>query len=274
MTVASPADIILFPDSYQTVYTIRTESFEGPFDLLLHLIKKNEVDIYNIPIAAITRQYLDYLDVMQELNLDIAGDFLVMASTLIQIKSRMLLPLPPDEEIGEEEVEDPRAELVRRLLEYQKYKEAAVSLAHRELLGRDTFVRDFAAPELAEIEPERERLEVELFELIEAFRRVLATVPEQTFHEVGAEGLSIADRINELLLLLQGTDVAVFENLFIGSATREQVIITFLAILELCRLNMVRLAQARSFGSILVIPTLLDAAAEAVTEEDLDRDFA
>ena len=158
MTVASPADIILFPDSYQTVYTIRTESFEGPFDLLLHLIKKNEVDIYNIPIAAITRQYLDYLDVMQELNLDIAGDFLVMASTLIQIKSRMLLPLPPDEEIGEEEVEDPRAELVRRLLEYQKYKEAAVSLAQRELLGRDTFVRDFAAPELAEIEPEQERL--------------------------------------------------------------------------------------------------------------------
>jgi segregation and condensation protein A len=186
----------------------------------------------------------------------------------------MLLPLPPDEEIGEEEVEDPRAELVRRLLEYQKYKEAAVSLAQRELLGRDTFVRDFAAPELAEIEPEQERLEVELFELIEAFRRVLATVPEQTFHEVGAEGLSIADRINELLLLLQGTDAAVFENLFIGSATREQVIITFLAILELCRLNMVRLAQARSFGSILVIPTLLDAAAEAVTEEDLDRDFA
>lgn len=274
MTVASPADIILFPDSYQTVYTIRTESFEGPFDLLLHLIKKNEVDIYNIPIAAITRQYLDYLDVMQELNLDIAGDFLVMASTLIQIKSRMLLPLPPDEEIGEEEVEDPRAELVRRLLEYQKYREAAVTLVQRELLGRDTFVRDFAAPELAEIEPEQERLEVELFELIEAFRRVLATVPEQTFHEVGAEGLSIADRINELLLLLQGTDAAVFENLFIGSATREQVIITFLAILELCRLNMVRLAQARSFGSIWVMPTLLDAAAEAVTEEDLDRDFA
>lgn len=274
MTVASPADIILFPDSYQTVYTIRTEAFEGPFDLLLHLIKKNEVDIYNIPIAAITRQYLDYLDVMQELNLDIAGDFLVMASTLIQIKSRMLLPLPPDEEIGEEDLEDPRAELVRRLLEYQKYREAAVSLAQRELLGRDTFVRDFAAPELAEIEPAQERLEVELFELIEAFRRVLATVPEQTFHEVGAEGLSIADRINELLLLLQGTDAAVFENLFIGSATREQVIITFLAILELCRLNMVRLAQARSFGSILVIPTFLDAAAEAVTEEDLDRDFA
>jgi len=274
LTVASPADIIHFPDSYQTVYTIRTESFEGPFDLLLHLIKKNEVDIYNIPIAAITRQYLDYLDVMQELNLDIAGDFLVMASTLIQIKSRMLLPLPPDEEIGEEEVEDPRAELVRRLLEYQKYREAAVSLAQRELLGRDTFVRDFAAPELAEIEPEQEPLEVELFDLMEAFRRVLATVTEETFHEVGAEGLSIADRISELLLLLKGTDAAVFENLFIASATREQVIITFLAVLELCRLKMVRLAQAGSFGSIWVIPTLLDAAGEAVTEEDLDRDFA
>jgi segregation and condensation protein A len=274
LTVTQPSETALFSDIDQTGYMIRTESFEGPFDLLLHLIKKNEIDIYNIPIAAITRQYLDYLDLMQELNLDIAGDFLVMASTLIQIKSRMLLPLPADEEEGEQEEEDPRAELVARLLEYQKYKEAAISLNQRELLGRDTFVRNFAAPELAEFEPEEQPLEVELFELIEAFRKVLAAVPVETFHEVGAEGLSIADRISELLLLLQGVEAAGFEEMFIGSATRDEVIVTFLAILELCRLKMIRLAQAQSFGTILIIPALLDAGGASVTEEDLDRDFA
>jgi segregation and condensation protein A len=274
LSLSQYADTSLFPDSDQTVYTIRTESFEGPFDLLLHLIKKNEIDIYNIPIAAITRQYLDYLDVMQELNLDIAGDFLVMASTLIQIKSRMLLPLQADEEAGEEEIEDPRAELVARLLEYQKYREAAITLGQRDLLGRDVFVRSFAAPELAEIEPEVEPLEVELYDLIEAFRRVLAEVPAETFHEVGAEGPSIADRINEILLLLQGTEAAGFEEMFIGSATREEVIVTFLAILELCRLKMVKLAQAQSFGKIWIIAMLLDVAGDAVTEADLDRDFA
>ena len=272
MTTSPLADSTLFPD-YQTVYTIKTESFEGPFDLLLHLIKKNEVDIYNIPIAAITRQYLEYLDIMKELNLDIAGDFLVMASTLIQIKSRMLLPLPEDDESGEEEYEDPRAELVRRLLEYSRYKEAAVSLGQRELLERDVFVRRSAASELEGLRQEGETLEVELFELIDAFRRVLATVPAESFHEVEAEGLSIADRINELLLLLQGVDAASFEELFIGDATKEQIIVTFLAILELCRLNMLRLTQARSFGTILVVPALLKAGDDAVTEEDLDRDF-
>ncbi|HTY21370.1 MAG TPA: segregation/condensation protein A [Geobacteraceae bacterium] len=273
MSSSPLTDSTLFPD-YQTVYTIKTESFEGPFDLLLHLIKKNEVDIYNIPIAAITRQYLEYLDVMKELNLDIAGDFLVMASTLIQIKSRMLLPLPVDDESPDEDGEDPRAELVRRLLEYSKYKEAAVSLGQREILERDVFIRKSAGLELEEFKQEGETIEVELFEMIEAFHRILATVPAESFHDVGAEGLSIADRINELLLLLQGLDSANFEELFIGSASREQVIVTFLAILELCRLKMVRLTQARSFGTILVVPALLDAGEDKVTEEDLDRDFA
>jgi segregation and condensation protein A len=274
LTVSQYADSSLFPESDHTAYTIRTESFEGPFDLLLHLIKKSEIDIYNIPIAAITRQYLDYLDVMQELNLEIAGDFLVMASTLIHIKSRMLLPPAPDEEAGEEEVEDPRAELVARLLEYQKYKEASITLWQRELLGRDVFARDFAAQELAETVPGEAPLEVELFDLIEAFRKLLAAVPGESFHEVGAEGLSIADRINDLLLLLQGTEAAGFDEMFIGSATRDDIIITFLAILELCKLKMVRVAQAQNFGKILIIPALLNDTVDAVTEADLDRDFA
>ena len=267
-------EAVLLPDFDQTVYTIRTESFEGPFDLLLHLIKKNEIDIYNIPIAAITRQYLEYLDLMQELNLDIAGEFLVMASTLIQIKSRMLLPHPTDEDAGDEELEDPRAELVARLLEYQKYKEAAATLNQCELLGRDTFARSFVAPELAEVEPEEQTIEVELFELIEAFRKILAAVPAATIHEVGAEGLSIGDRINELLVLLQGVDMAGFEEMFTGIATREEVIITFLAILELCRLKMIRLTQSENFGRIWIIPMLLDADGATVTEEEVDRDFS
>ena len=137
------------PRSILRVYTVRTETFEGPLDLLLYLIKKNEVDIYNIPIAAITRQYLEYIELLKELNLDIAGEFLVMASTLVQIKSRMLLPV--QERGGGHEEEDPRAELVRRLLEYQRYREAAERLSECELLGREVFARKFMPPELDEL---------------------------------------------------------------------------------------------------------------------------
>ena len=139
MPLAPAPQDSLFPETDPSVYTVRTESFEGPLDLLLFLIRKNEVDIYNIPIAAITRQYLEYLELMKELNLDIAGEFLVMASTLVQIKSRMLLPA--QEEEAEEAEEDPRAELVKRLLEYQRYREASERLGECELLGREVFAR-------------------------------------------------------------------------------------------------------------------------------------
>jgi len=273
LAVMQPPETELFPDVGQAVYTIKTESFEGPFDLLLHLIKKNEIDIYNIPIASITRQYLDYLDIMQELNLDIAGDFLVMASTLIHIKSRMLLPNTVDDEEGDEEEEDPRAELVARLLEYQKYKEGAISLNQREMLGRDTFVRSVASSELAESEPDVQPLEVDLFGLIEAFRKVLASVPEETFHEVGAEGPSIADRISELLVLLDGVEAAGFADMFAGNAGRDDVIVTFLAILELCRLRIVKLSQSESFGTIWIIPALTNLSNAEITEEEVGRDF-
>lgn len=242
----------LFADAYATAYNIKIEAFEGPLDLLLHLIKKNEVDIYNIPIATITRQYLDYLELLKELNLDIAGDFLVMASTLLQIKSKMLLPAVADEDATEEEEEDPRAELVRRLLEYQKYKEAAMTLGGRELLGRDIFARKFEATELKTLQPEEEPLEVELFQLIEAFRRVLAKVPAETFHEVGAESISIADRIADILTLLQGREAIAFDELFAADFTREFLIASFLAILELCKLKMVKVVQAASFGTIWI----------------------
>jgi len=249
-----------------TSYQVSIEEFEGPLDLLLHLIKKNEVDIYNIPIAAITRQYLDYLDLMKELNLDIAGEFLVMAATLLQIKSRMLLPVTV-EEAGEEEEEDPREELVRRLLEYQKYKEAAITLAQRDLLGRDFFARKFHAPELASFASEEEPVDVEMFELIKAFQGVLARVSPETFHDVGADGPSIADRITEILALLK-EEAVTFESLFANDFTRDALVTTFLAVLELCKLRMIRITQLQERGTIWIMPVVAADDDEIMKEEN------
>jgi segregation and condensation protein A len=243
----------LFSSSYGAAYQVKIAEFEGPLDLLLHLIKKNEVDIYNIPISAITRQYLEYIELMKDLNLDIAGEFLVMAASLIQIKSRMLLPHTVDESDAEAE-EDPRAELVRRLLEYQRYKDAATMLGERDLLGRDTFARKFISAELVAARPDDEPAEIELFELIEAFRRVLAAVPVETFHEVGADGISLAERITEILSQLEGVEAVRFDELFAPAASRETLIVTFMALLELCRLKLVTLGQAQNLGTIWVVP--------------------
>lgn len=239
----------LFSDALEESYRVQIEEFEGPLDLLLHLIKKNEVDIYNIPIAAITRQYLEYMELMKELNLDIAGEFLVMAATLLQIKSRMLLPATQEED-GEAEVEDPRAELVRRLLEYQRYRDASQLLSARNLLGRDVFARTFDSPELAEMEPQEEPADVELFELIEAFQRVLARVSVDTFHDVVADGISIADRIGEVLSVLHAEKTVCFDALFPVGMTRDLLVVTFLSILELAKMKLIRVTQVESLGSI------------------------
>lgn len=255
----------LFADDASIACLVKTEAFEGPLDLLLHLIKKNEVDIYNIPIAEISRQYLDYIDVMRELNLDVAGEFLVMASTLIQIKSQMLLPNPQDGEGEEDQGEDPRAELVRRLLEYGKYREAAIDFAGRQLLDRDVFARNFPSPELEALAPEEATVEIELFELVDAFRRILAKAPKESFHEVGSENISIADRISDILEFMQGRDLVTFEELFLGNLTREFIVATFLAILELCRLKMLKLTQVESYGEIWVRSAVL-ATVESAAE--------
>ena len=260
----------LFDDSHGLGYQVHVEAFDGPLDLLLHLIRKNEVDIYDIPIAAITRQYLEYLELMKELNLDVAGDFLVMASTLLQIKSRLLLPVQAEEEGGEEEEEDPRAELVRRLLEYQKYKEAAQQLEVLPLLGRDAFVRARDLTEMKELQTADESPEVELFDLVEAFRRVLADLPVQTFHEVGSEQINIADRINAILTLLQERKGVTFEDLFTEVTTRDYLIATFLAVLELCKLKMVKITQAGSFGAIWITSAVLDSADASEWVDDHD----
>ncbi len=239
-------------------YEIKIENFEGPLDLLLHLIRKNEMDIYDIPVSEITTQYLAAIDAMKSLNLDVAGEFLLMASTLLYIKSRMLLP-PSEEEELEDDEEDPRAELVRRLLEYQKYKDAAVTLDTFPLLDREVFARTFPAQELEEGE-EDEFHSVGLYELVEALRGVLQEAPEPAVHEVDQERLSVTDRINSILSLLAGRESLAFTELFPDPPQRQDVVVTFLAMLELVKLRLLRLMQNSRYGTIWLYP--------AVVEED------
>ena len=244
-----PADFEPSPDAYK----VKLETFEGPLDLLLHLIKKNEVNIYDIPISLITEQYLTYIELMQELNLDVAGEFLVMASTLIHVKSRTLLPRPDpsQEDAGLEE--DPRETLVRRLLEHQKYKAAAELLHDRETLRSAQFMRpDASVAEAAgeEYEPE---LEVDLFTLIAAFKGVLERAGWRAPMVIPPEQISIEDRIDQLMNRLSETDACGFEDLFgDGDGSRPFMIVTFLALLEMIRLELIRVFQAGSFGAIRV----------------------
>jgi segregation and condensation protein A len=229
-------------------YTVRLEMFEGPLDLLLHLIKKNRLIITDIPIALITEQYLEYLKLMKVLNLDVAGEYLLMAATLLHIKSKMLLPASSGEE-GEEIETDPRAELVRRLLEYQQYKEAALELEDRPLLDRNVFTR-FVSQETEETE-EEERVDVSLFELLEAFRKVLDRAKLQTFHDVTLEPITVEEKIREVLSLLQKENRSMaFHTFFPDQASRATVVVTFLAVLELVKMKAIRIFQASAFETI------------------------
>lgn len=249
-------------DGFHETYKVHLDKFDGPLDLLLHLIKKNELDIYDIPISVITQQYLDYIKLMKDLNLEVAGDFLLMASTLLHIKSRMLLP-QDDQDEGEEEL-DPRAELIQRLLEYQQYKEAGMVLEARPLLGREVFARCCPEPLLSEAMNDEGPLELELFDLVDAFRTLLASIPAESFHDVAAaETLSIADCINEILSLLQEKDMLHFDDLVSEDVSRERIIVTFLAILELCRLKLIRIFQGGQHGSIWFVPAVVQDPKES-----------
>ncbi|MEQ9618634.1 MAG: segregation/condensation protein A [Deltaproteobacteria bacterium] len=228
---------------------IKLQLFEGPLDLLLHLIKKNEVDIYDIPIAVITHQYIEYLELMKVMNLEVVGEYLVIAAELSLIKSRMLLPKP----VIEEEEEDPRAELVRRLIEYQKYKDAAQDLISREILGRDVFKRDFESPEF-EIEEEIELVPVDLWALIETFQefyqRRSYLWAEEIVYEV--EGVTIEEKIGQMLERLKEKSMLKFEELFDDCSSRFEMVITFLALLELARMENVLVAQENPDSTILI----------------------
>ncbi len=239
-------------ESSPDAYKVKLDAFEGPLDLLLHLIRKNEVNIYDIPIALITEQYLGYIELMQELNLDVAGEFLVMASTLIHIKSRMLLPRPETAQEALFEEEDPREALVRRLLEHQKYKAAAELLHERETLRSAQFMRpDARVAEIAgdDYEPE---LEVDLFSLLSAFKQVLERARERPPVLLPPEQVSIETRIEQLLERLSETEACGFEDLFENDATRADMIVTFLALLEMIRLKLIRVFQSGGFGPIRV----------------------
>ncbi len=229
-------------------YHVKLEIFEGPLDLLLHLIRKHELDIYDIPVGLITQQYLEYLDLMKSLDIEIAGEFLVMASTLTHIKSRMLLP-PPENPEDEEFGVDPRAELIQRLLEYKRFKDAAQSLEQKEELWSQVFSRPAeAAPDLP---PDDEPLlfDFHLFDLLAALKDVMARVPDQSF-EITAESVSITEKISHILARLESSDSVVFADLFEGNTTKLQMIATFLALLELMRTRVVRAVQIEQFGAI------------------------
>jgi segregation and condensation protein A len=237
-------------ESILSEYPVRLDNFEGPLDLLLHLIKKNEVNVYDIPIVLVTQQYLEYLDLMRELDLDVAGEFLLMAATLIHIKSRMLLPRPSPEQ--EDPFEDPRELLVQRLLEHQRFKAAAELLHERETVRSAQWTRpDERIAEMAGQKGEPE-IEVDLFTLLTAFRAVIERARSRPGVPLPGEQVSIEARIEQLLARLSETEACGFEQLFAETMTKGDMIVTFLALLEMIRLRLVRVFQTGPFGEIRV----------------------
>lgn len=246
-------------------YQVRLDRFEGPLDLLLHLIKKDEIDIYDIPIALITKQYLEYLGVMKSLNLVVAGEFLVMAATLIQIKSRMLLPVE-ELDSADEEGPDPREELIRRLLEYKQFKDAAGRLDDRERLWREMFG---TGPLPSNPAPTRDLVleQVTLFDLVDALQGLMARLPSPQLMEIEPDHLTVRDRMTAILGHLEGRESVTFLSLFESEGHRLVAIVTFLALLELIRIKVVRVFQTETFGAILVT-----RAYALVTPEELGAD--
>lgn len=227
-------------------YRVRLQNvFEGPMDLLVHLIRKAEVDIYDIPIAQITAQYLEYLEWMKRMNIDFAGDFVLMAATLTHIKSRMLLP----PQGGDEEDEDPRLEITRPLLEYLRIKAAAEHLAERDLLGEKSFTRK-ADPETIGAIKQDQVVHVGLFELIDAFQRILERVTPAHRVDLSRDRVSVQERITQLAELLEANESITFDELFGDSRERDDIIVTFLALLEMAKLGLVRIAQHLPTGVI------------------------
>ncbi len=231
-------------------YQVRIENFEGPLDLLLHLIKKSEINIYDIPIHLIAQQYLTYIEAMEDLNLTVAGEFLVMAATLIQIKSKMLLPAD-ETAVDEEDGPDPREELVRRLLEYKQFKEAANQLDEHERLWREIYSRE-QSPTVELESDESLMVDVSLFDLVDALQGILNRNPGKTFMDILPDNLTVRDRMNSILEMLEGQESVNFVDLFEPSCHRLVIIVTFLALLELMKLRTARIFQAEHFGPILV----------------------
>jgi segregation and condensation protein A len=235
-------------DSGGRAITIRLECFEGPLDLLLHLIKGDEIDIWNIPIARITEQYLEYLELMRDLNINVAGEWLVMAATLIFIKSQMLLPPEPSAAGAEESREDPRAELVYQLLEHQKFKNAAQMLYTREEIENSVW----SSPPREVIDEGKDLVAVTLFDLLKAFHEVVQRFEQQNRMEMSPEEVSIEQKMADLRRLLLVHDTLLFSAFFENALSKQHLIVTFLALLELVRLKEVWIHQRRVFGDIRI----------------------
>ena len=251
------------------LYVVKLDGFEGPLDLLLHLISKHEIDIYDIPISFITKEYLKYLDMMRVLNLDLASDYLEMAATLALIKSKTLVPNEPSGDVEDPEVgPDPREELVKRLLEYQKYKTAAEELASRPMLGRDTFARGM----YEDFNDDRGIASPGLFALIEAFQKMVTTAKVESSHQVTIARISISDRINEIVDLLRVRRRIGFMELFEAQHARGQMVITFIAMLEMAKLGLTRIHQTSAEGDIYILATeSIDDSIEELTK-NLDEE--
>ncbi|MCP5141791.1 MAG: segregation/condensation protein A [Gammaproteobacteria bacterium] len=237
-----PQDLYIPPDALE----VFLEAFEGPLDLLLYLIKRQNLDILDIPIADITRQYMSYIELMKDLRLELAGEYLLMAAVLAEIKSRMLLPRPPSEE-GEEE--DPRAELVRRLQEYERFKKAAADIDDLPRVGRDIHL---VGTELAERKVLRLQPQVDLQELLLAFRDVMSRADMFSSHQVEREPLSVRERMSQVLSLLRPGNFTPFETLFDPAEGRPGAVVTFLAVLELLKETLIDLVQNEPFAPIHV----------------------
>ncbi|HEY5373969.1 MAG TPA: segregation/condensation protein A, partial [Polyangiaceae bacterium] len=252
-------------------YSVKLPTFEGPLDLLLHLIEEHELDVMDIPIAFVASKYVEYITLMEELNIDVASEYLVMAATLTHIKSKMLLPVVPTDQEDEAEIElDPRAELVRRLLEYQKYKHAAEQLSGNPVLGRDVFLRGVPAPNVEGAAP---LAGLSLFKLLDAFQGVLSRAKTTVDHNIDFERFSITDRINELSDLLKTSGKVLFEQLFDGVRGRADLIVTFLAILEMTRLRLTRVEQGGPLAPIFIELAVVEDGDQPATTDDLDRAY-
>ena len=252
-------------------YQCNLDIFEGPLDLLLHLIKEQKMDIYDIRIAEITKQYLSYLDLLSELNLEMVGEYLVMAAELAKIKSKTLLPIPETEEdVLTAAGEDPRAELMRRLLEYQRYKEAAFELRQKEYDQQQLFSR--TGEVVLENSEEELLIEANVFDLLTAFQKVLNEKSFKKNYEIEVTTLSVSDRISGILEILNASESVTFDSLFTSLNTKQEVIVTFLAILELMRMQLIRSQQARQFDVIRIYTAVNRETQEEILKEFYDVD--
>lgn len=247
-------------------YHVNLPAFEGPLDLLLYLIRKHDLDIQDIPMARLTEEYLHYLDTMKALDIDLAGEFLVMAAELMHMKSQLLLPMMPTSE--DEELQDPRAQLVQRLLEYQRFKEAAATLERRPLLDRDVYRQLVEIPEEQQYSGPAPLRDGNVYQLVDAFDKILKRIPAEAYHSVAVDRINVNQRIYEIIELVRHGRPVVLERLLPERITRYDVVVTFLALLEMARLRMISLFQTSADESIYVTGVMeMDPEATAAVAE-------